>query len=305
MKNIVKELNYDLESLESIGAIPFTLKKDAIKGQEIIAWTTSPRYFSEDMKDAQTRIDYVFDNAKKTGLDELVMPDQPVGAEVCHEITYDEIANGYKSDAANRDGTIWNVPKNYDSVFMSRETHYRIMEDFGRSISLVYPAADCAVVRMYDRKKDVIALTHSDIARTTRDLIGSMVDYMVNHFGSNKDDIMIFVGAFAKDGMIWDKYPPFAAENPEVWKDYIEQIDDSHYNIAYGDKIYDQLIESGISSDNIYFDSANTVKDNDFFSNNRFKLQNDREGRNLFGITFDSLPVFESQENDSINTRLK
>ena len=31
----------------------------------------------------------------------------------------------------------------------------------------------------------------------------------------------------------------------------------------------------------------------------------EREGRNLFGITFDSLPVFESQESNEVNARLK
>ena len=46
-------------------------------------------------------------------------------------------------------------------------------------------------------------------------------------------------------------------------------------------------------------------KDNNYFSNNRSKLLKEREGRNLFGITFDSLPVYESIEDDVSNARLK
>ena len=116
---------------------------------------------------------------------------------------------------------------------------------------------------------------------------------------------MVFVGAFAQDGMIWDKYPTFAEGHKEEWDKYIEKIDDTHYNIQYGDKLYDQLIEAGLSKDNIYFDKDNTVKDTNYFSNNRSKLLNEREGRNLFGITFDSLPVYESQESEEVTTRLK
>ena len=305
MNRQIKELNYNINNLEKLGVIPFTLKKDTIKDDYIISWTTSPRFYDEDMKDSKKRVNYVFNNVKKAGIDEMVMPDQPSNGEKCHEITYDEIADFYKTDLAHKEGTLWNVPKEYDAVFMTRETHFRVLEDFGRSISLVYPAADCAIVRLYDKKNDVIGLTHSDISHTTKNIVGDMVEFMKNHFGSNTDDIIVFVGAFAQDGMIWDKYPPFAENNPEEWKNYIEKIDETHFNIQYGDKLYDQLIESGLSKDNIYFDKDNTIKDENYFSNNRSKLLNEREGRNLFGITFDSLSVFESQENDEINTRLR
>jgi hypothetical protein len=305
MNRKINKLNYDIDTLEHLGVIPFTLKKDTLKDEFVISWTTSPRYF-ENMKSSTKRVDYVFGNVKKVGLDEMVVPDQPAkNSERCHEITYDEINESYKTDLAHEEGSLWNVPKKYDSVFMTRETHYKVAEDFGRSISLVFPAADCAIVRMYDKKNDVIGITHSSIAFTTSNIVKDMVEYMKSHFNSNPEDIVVFVGAFAQEGMVWDKYPPFAEENPEVWKDYITKIDDTHYDIQYGDRLYDQLIESGLSKDNIYFDEDNTVKDVSYFSNNRSKLLHEREGRNLFGITFDSLPVFEKQESEEINTRLK
>lgn len=305
MKNIVKELKYDGDLLESLGIIPFTLRKDTLNGEHVISWTTTPRYYPEEMRSGNQRVDYVFGNVKRTGLDEMVMPDQPKDAEKCHEITYDEIVGAYKTDLAHKEGTLWNVPKNYDAVFMTRETHFQVEEDFGRSISLVYPAADCAIVRMYDKKNDVIGITHSDIAHTSNNIIGNMVKFMKERYGSNPEDIIVMVGAFAQEGMIWDKYPPFAEEHADVWNGYIEKIDDTHYNINYGDRIYDQLIESGISKDNIYFDKDNTIKNEEYFSNNRTKLQGDREGRNLFGITFDSLPVYESKEAGESSVILK
>ena len=307
MKVFTNDFKYNEKTLENFGVVPFTLKKDSLNNSYIISWTTTPRFYDEDMrKSSVKRVNYVFGNVKKIGLDEMVMPDQPKEKdEVCHEITYEDVLESYKTDTAHKEGTLWNVEKKYDAVFMTRETHFKVMEDFGRSMSLVYPAADCAVVRMYDKKNDVIGLTHSDIDHTSKNVIKDMVDYMVEQFNSNKEDIIVFVGSFAHEGMIWDKYPPFAEANPDVWKNYIEKIDDTHYNILYGDRIYDQLIESGLSKDNLYFDPDNTVKDENYFSNNRFKLLNDREGRNLFGITFDSLPVYESIENEVSNARLK
>ena len=304
MKNIVKELDYNEELLEKYGVIPFTLNKKTLN-EEVISWNTTPRFFPEEMKSGVKRVNYLINNVEKVGLNDLVMPDQPKGGEKCHEITYEEIKEAYKSDIAHRDGSLWNVDKNYDAVFMRRETHFQVAEDFGRSLSLVYPAADCAIVRMYDKKNDVIGITHSDIVHTTTNIVGNMVKFMQEKYNSSLDDIVVMVGAFAKDGMIWDKYPPFAEENPEVCSDYIEKIDDNHYNVNYGDLLYKQLINSGLSKENIYFDHDNTITNDDYFSNNRAKLQNERDGRNLFGITFDSLPVFEKQEEDSINTILK
>ena len=305
MNRKVNNLKYDLYKLENLGVIPFTLRKDSLIDEEVISWTTSPRFYSDDMKDLTKRINYVFENAKKAGLDEMVMPDQGKDKENCHEITYDEIYEYYKSDIAHKNGTIWNIDKNYNSVFMTRETHFRVLEDFGRSISLVYPAADCAIVRIYDKKKDVIGITHSDINFTTKNIVKDMIEFMKEKFNSNLEDIEVYVGAFAKTGMIWDKYPLFAEEHKEEWGKYIEKIDDNHYNVLYGDKLYDQLLECGLSSDNIYFDNDNTVENNKYFSNNRFKLLGDREGRNLFGITFDSLPVYEQNEERKINTRFR
>ncbi len=306
MKINPKDLNYDEKTLESLGVIPFTLRKDSLDGEYVISWTTSPRFFANtDLDSSKKRVNYVFENVKKVGIDEMVMPDQPKDCEVCHEITYEEVLDSYRTDLAYKEGTLWNVEKKYDAVFMTRETHYRVMEDMGRSISLVFPAADCAIVRLYDKKNDVIGITHSDIQRTSRNIVSDMVKYMREHFGSNPEDIVVFVGAFAQTGMVWDKYPPFASEKPEVWNGYIKQVDDTHYEVLYGDRLYDQLIESGLSPDNIYFDPDNTVKNDNYFSNNRVKLSNDRDGRNLFGITFDSLPVFESVENDGAKTRFK
>ena len=299
-----KDLNYDEEMLETLGATPFTLRKDTLD-DNIHTWTTRKRFFPEEMQEHKKIMNYVFGNLKKVGLDEIIAPDQPKDSELCHELTYEEVLKDYKTPIAHEDGTQWLVPKNYESVFLTRETHYQVMEDMGRNISLVFSAADCAIVRMYDKEKDVIGLTHSDLKHTSTNIVGSMVEYMKEHFGSKPENIMVFVGAFAHDGMIWDKVPPYLVDYPEVWTGYIEKIDDTNYEIKYGNKLYDQLVESGISKENIYFDPDNTVKNENYFSNNRSRNTNTQEGRGMFGITFDGLPVYENVEKGKTKTRLK
>lgn len=306
MEREPKDLNYNEEMLESLGATPFTLKKDSLDdGKDVYAWTTVKRYFPEDMREHKTIMNYFFGNLKKVGIDEAIAPDQLENGEICHELTYEEVLRDYKTAIAHRDGSQWLVVKDYHSVFLTRQTHFEVMQDMGRSLSLTFPAADCAIIRMYDKEKDVIGLTHSDLNHTSTNIIGSMVDYMKEHFGSDTKDIMVFVGAFAKEGMIWDKYPPCAEKNPEAWEGYIKPLENNNYEIMYGNKIYDQIIESGVLKDNIYFDPDNTLKDTSYYSNSRDKRQGTKEGRNLIGITFDGLPVYENIEEGKTKTRLK
>ena len=317
MKNSVKSIEINEEYLKSHRAIPFTLNKATTKetGKEIYSWNTVPRFFPEEMKASPVRIKYLMDHVKQVGLDDLAMPDQPKEedlVEECHEITLEEVKKYYLSETYQKQGTIWNIPKNYTSIFMTKDTHDKIVEEFGRSISLVYPAADCAVVRFYDPKKDVIGITHSDAGRTTNNIIGKSIDYMKNHFHSNLNHIKVFVGAFAKEGWTYDKIPDFAAKKDEEgngigineqWSNYIKETK-GNYLINYGDKIYDQIKESGIEEDNIFFDPDNTLFHDQYFSNSRSfhskvnGVPTYKEGRNLMGITFDTEKVIKKSEKN-------
>ena len=169
------------EYLHTHSAIPFTLNRFIKKGKEVYSWNTASRFFPEEMKDAPIRIKYLMDNLKEVGLDDIAMPDQPKDdklVEKCHEITFDEFCEYYDSDTYKNQGTIWNIEKNYTAIFMTKETHDKIKEKYNRSVSLVYPAADCAVVRYYDNKKEVIGLTHSDGYYTGRNIVNDMTKYM-------------------------------------------------------------------------------------------------------------------------------
>ena len=310
MKKIVKRLIVNEEYFEDHKAIPFTLNKETLKGDNIITWTTIARFFPDDMKDRTTRLNYIMNNVHKVGIDDMLMPDQPAKPEEeCHELTVEDFSNYYESEQAKKDGTIWLIDKNYTSVFMTKETRDIIKEKYGRSVSLVYPAADCAVVRYYDKEKDIIGLTHSDAKRTGKNIIKNMTDYMKEHFNSNLDDIEVYVNAIAYDDWTYDKEPDFMYDKDKdgnvigpnkEWEGYIEKVADDNYKIHYGDKIYDQISKSGIKEDNIYFSDDNTLFNKSYFSRSRSMNTGEREARNLFGITFDTEKIVENQEKTGV-----
>ena len=314
MKNIVQKFDFNEEYMLNHDAVVFTLNKKTTNGH-IYSWNVAPRFFPEDMKDSPIRIKYLMENAKKVGLDDLVMADQQIGdklIEECHEISFDEFKEYYDSEVYKREGTVWNVDKFYNALFMTKETHDKVKSEIGRSVSLVFPAADCAVIRFYDPKKNVIGLTHSDAVHTTRGIIDKSVSYMVEHFGSNKEDIEVFVGVFAKDGWTYDKIPDFALNEDgslnDIWKGYIFE-ENGKYVINYGDKIYEQIKDTGVSMGKVYFDPNNTLFNDDFFSNSRSYnsrvngVATYREGRNMMGITFDVKEVVEKSEQEHVILR--
>ena len=309
MKVFVKSLDINDEYLISHDSVPFTLNKRTT-GDYIYTWNTSPKFFPSDMKDSSIRVKYMIDHAKMVGLDDLVMPDQRTDEkliEECHELTLSDFREYYKSDVAKDEDSIWNVDKFYNALFMSKDTHNKVKLEFGRGISLVYPAADCAVVRFYDPKLNVIGLTHADAIHTTRGIISKSINYMVDHFKSKKEDIEVYVGAFAKDGWVYDKMPSFALGNSE-WNGYIEEKD-GKYLINYGDKVYDQIKATGVDMDKVYFDPDNTLFNDNYFSNSRsYNSKVDgvstyREGRNMMGITFDKDEIV--YKNDEQNVILR
>lgn len=317
MKNEINNLRINEEYLNSHRAIPFTLSKK-LKGVEVHTWNTNQAFFPEEMKNKKEgevvinnspiRMKYFMDNVKEVGLDDLAMPDQPKGeklVEDCHEITFEEFVEYYESDTAKKQGTIWNVDKNYTAIFMTKDTFDKIQEKYHRSISLVFPAADCAVVRYYDKDKEIIGLTHSDGWYTGENIVGKMTEYMKEHFQSDIEKLEVYVGAFAKEDWEYTGLPNFAVNKDEEgnilsyhgdWSDYIESIGDNKYKLHYGDMLYNQLVQSGILKDNIYFSPENTLFNKEYFSHSRSVVEQEKEGRNLFGITFDKEKVVDNSK---------
>ncbi|MBR6949292.1 MAG: laccase domain-containing protein [Bacilli bacterium] len=314
MKNTINIVDINIDYLRTHSAIPFTLNKFIKKDQEVYSWSATERFYPEEMQgdnNKQLRIDYFMNNVKTVGLDELVMADQPKGDNICHELTFEELSSYFDSDKYKKEGTIWNIEKKYTALFMTKETHDKIKEKYNRSVSLVFPVADCAAVRYYDKEKEVVGLVHSDGYFTGQNIANDMTKFMNDHFHSNTNDIEVFVGAFANDNWIYDKKPVWAINKDKdgnflsyrgEWDKYIDEISDNRYEIHYGDYLYNQIVNSGIDKKKLFFDPNNTIFNKNYFSNSRAKTTNEKEGRNLVGITFDK-EIVNKVENTEIKLR--
>lgn len=312
MKNSINITDINVEYLSTHSAIPFTLNKYIEKGKQVYTWNTKELYYPDDMKQRSIRFNYFKDNLKTVGLDEVVMPDQPRSENICHELTFEELSEYFESDQYKEDGTIWDIRKSATAIFMTKETHDKIKEKYNRSISLVYPVADCASVRYYDKEKEIIGITHSDGYFTGQDIVGDMTKYMQEHFNSELSDIRVFVGAFARDNWIYDnKLPDWAINKDEngnfisyrgEWEKYIKELPNKRYEIHYGDYLYNQIVKSGISKNNVSFDPNNTLFNKEYFSNSRSKRSDEKLGMNLVGITFDK-EIVNKVDNTEIKLR--
>ena len=78
--------------------------------------------------------------------------------------------------------------------------------------------ADCPILIVEDREKEVTALSHCGASYINRMLPVDTVKALIKEFNSNIDDLYVYVGSCAKkENYIYDKYP-FWATDEKVWK---------------------------------------------------------------------------------------
>ena len=101
------------------------------------------------------------------------MPDQPGPNQPFKfkEITYEDVKRWLRSSTTKTEGSFWNYIKPYSAIFIRKETRDRVLKDFGMDISLLFPAADCAVIRFYCEDGEIMGITHADTERAANGLI--------------------------------------------------------------------------------------------------------------------------------------
>ncbi len=146
-----------------------------------------------------------------------------------------------------------------------------------KGLHLVISVADCMPVMIYDHRKNVIANIHSGWRGTQKNIVRKTIDVMKIEFGCNAKDMLVFMG------------PAISKKNFEVDKDvadmfdkkYVELKPDSQekYLVDTGKMVYDNLISSGILSENIERYSLCTYNESEM-------LHSYRRDRSLSGRMF-------------------
>lgn len=293
-----------MEIIEDGIVLPFTLNKATIGGD--YAWTTLKNMLPGSMDTPLKRLNYFHSRIRPFGLDEVIMADQKdpnTNGIVVHEMKAEEINKQYEEKRAKDEGSIWNIDKPYSAIFITKETHDKILRDQNRDICIAHPVADCVDIRLYNKDNGIIGTVHSSAEFSTHNLILKSVEYACDHFKVSKDSWIAIVGAYASANFrYYDELPKFAIAPGQLdkdgnqvirpeWVDYLNitmQDGRKVIEVDYRRKTEDQIAESGLTK--VIYSSDCTIDNPFYFSHSRSILNNEREGRNLMGIAFTDSP---------------
>lgn len=142
---------------------------------------------------------------------------------------------------------------------------------------------DCIPMILYDKKQSIVSLTHLGWPSVVLDLQKKIVNYYIDRFNSDINDLEVVIGpSIKKDSYILEN--PVQLKMPK-WEKYIEKTEkEGFYKVDLNSYVYDSLKEMNI--DNIINSSVDTATNSDFFSHHRYLMSNKTlpEGRFIYGV---------------------
>lgn len=144
---------------------------------------------------------------------------------------------------------------------------------------------DCIPMILYDRKQNIISLTHLGWQSISLNLHKKVVQYYIEKLESKLEDIEVILGpSIKKDSYILKK--PKQLQMKE-WGNYLQKVNNDYYKIDLNKFVYDSLLEMSIK--HIINSEIDTAKDSNFFSHYRYTYidKNIPEGRFIFGVMLD------------------
>ena len=141
---------------------------------------------------------------------------------------------------------------------------------------------DCIPLVVYDKKNEIVSLAHLGWISVVNDLHIKLVNYFINKYNSNIDDLDIYLGpSIKKESHFIDKKENIKQLNEPNWKDYIE-INKDNYLIDLSGYVIHSLNKLGIS--NINVDDTDTYKSDLYFSHHRSIKEGCKNGRFVYGV---------------------
>lgn len=138
-----------------------------------------------------------------------------------------------------------------------------VMSDKTPRVVIGHSVADCPVVILHDRAKNVVAVSHCSPEMTNMGLPKYMVEALRDAYNSKVSDMFAYISACAGPNWDFDKYPQWAT-NRLIWSDNITQRNNK-YCIDIKEAITKQLDAKGVSL--IMSSSHDTIGDSKLYSN--------------------------------------
>ena len=152
-----------------------------------------------------------------------------------------------------------------------------------QNIVIGHRAADCPVIIAEDRKKQVVAVSHSGALQINRKVPMYTISALQKEAGSNLNDIYVYIGScIKKSSYVYDRYPNWAT-NASVWENCIEKKDNL-YHIDLVTAIINQL---NIPKEHITISPVDTYKNPDYYSHlSEVKKESKPIGQNFIGAFY-------------------
>jgi len=154
-----------------------------------------------------------------------------------------------------------------------------------KNIFLYLCFGDCIPMVVYDKTKEIISLTHLGWQSISLNLHQKVIQYYIDKFNSNLDDLEVVLGpSIKKDSYILKKPNQLQING---WERYLEKLDNDYYKIDLNKFVCDSLLKMNIKQ--IINSEIDTAQDLNLFSHYRYNYmdKNIPEGRFIFGVMLD------------------
>ncbi len=140
-------------------------------------------------------------------------------------------------------------------------------------VNLVVYTADCAPILLYDTVEEVIAVVHAGWRGVIKDIVGNVVKAMKRDFGSNPEDIIVYIGPclcknhFEVHSDVADKFNIVFPHNEDIVF-VLDRFDDKgvKFQVDLRKAVEQQLLQQGIDINNIEIDKHCTWEDGNLHS---------------------------------------
>lgn len=179
-----------------------------------------------------------------------IRPENFVFVELKHS---DKVITVTKQDRNN--GDWWhNIPSDYDAMITA-----------DRDTALLVRTADCGTVLIADTVKKVIAAVHSGWRGTSLGIIKNTISRMISDYGCAAENIIAAAGPSICSKCFLAHEPVYS----QFDKKYLTHYPDGRAGVDLRAKMLDDMLESGIPSDNIDFAPMCTCEQSELFFSHR------------------------------------
>jgi polyphenol oxidase len=133
--------------------------------------------------------------------------------------------------------------------------------------ALLLKPADCAPLILTNKERSFIGLIHLGWKSTDLSLAKKAIEYASSEFKTKFSEIKCLIGPAIRKDLY--TYKGFIPPHPEVWTSFVELDNNMNEKIDNIGAIRKQLLESGVTLDNIHDVEIDTFADQSYFSHAR------------------------------------